>query len=177
MQWRTLAGLAAGAGALAWGVGAVWPGMAPPDALSGIVQPLIVEQVLNGDTLVLDSPQAGAQIGAIGRVTVRLIGLDAPDPGVPNECFAIASRGALTSLFPPGSLAWVLTDEQAQDANGLWLVWAWTSDGTFANQVMAASGLARVVEPAPNTSRWPAVAQAAEQAYRRQAGLWAECAP
>jgi micrococcal nuclease len=177
MRWHTLAGLAAGAGALAWGVGAMWPAGVPADAPSGIVQPLIVERVLNGDTLVLDSPQGGAQIGTVGRVTVRLLGLDAPDPGVPNECFAITSRGALTSLLPPGSLAWVLTDEVPQDPNGMWLAWVWTSDGTFVNQVLAANGLARVSDPTPNTSRWPEVAQAAEQAYRREAGLWAECSP
>lgn len=159
------------------GVVAAWPAETPVGGLSGVVQPLVVREVPTGDTLVLESPVPGAQIGATGRVTVRLIGLDAPDPGVPNECYAIPARSGLQALLPPGTLAWVLTDEEPQDANGFWLAWVWTPDGTLVNQAIAANGLARVVDASPNSSFWPLVAQAAEQAYRRQAGLWAQCAP
>ncbi len=176
MPWSTIATVAAGAGMLAAGVVATWPADAPADGRSGVVQPLIVREVPTGDTLVLESPLAGAQIGAVGRITVRLIGLDAPDPGVPNECYAVVSRSGLQTLLPPGTLAWVLTDEQPQDANGFWLVWVWTPDGTFVNQVLASNGLARVIDASPNSAFWPDVAQGAEQAYRRQVGLWAECA-
>ena len=79
---------------------------------------MIVRTVLSGDTVVLTSARPGAQVQLWGDLTVRLIGLDAPDLAPVVECFAAEAQGGLGAMLPEGSLAWVTTNEQG-DSGGI----------------------------------------------------------
>lgn len=179
---RTLAGLAAGAVAFAASLAAVWPAatMFAPAAASrsdrpATAQALIVQEVLSGESVVLVSPRTGPHVTAVGTVTVRLIGIDAPNFPTNRECYAEESYAALTKLLPVGSIAWVVTDEVRQDEGGRWLGYIWSSKGYFVNDVLLSNGIVRALDMAPNSAYWPKLAQSAEQAWRRGDGLWSAC--
>ena len=85
------------------------------------------------------------------------------------------SQGRLRQLLPKGSLAWVATDATAKDDNGRWLMYVWTSNGEFVNLALADEGFVTAVSSYDNEAHFAAIAQATEQAFRRQAGLWGAC--
>lgn len=182
MTRRPLLGLVAGALAFAASIVAVWPVLsafeAAPASRSSwpaAAQPLIVSDVLSGDTVVFASPRTGPQVTDLGTVTVRLLGIDAPNFPTSRECFAEESQAALLSLLPVGSVAWVVTDEVLQDEGGRWLGYVWSADGDFVNEVLVANGIVKAYDMAPNSAFWPLLAQRAEEAFRRSAGLWSAC--
>ncbi|MCA0216773.1 MAG: thermonuclease family protein [Actinobacteria bacterium] len=134
-------------------------------------QPMIVRTVLSGDTVVLTSARPGAQVQRWGDLTVRLIGLDAPDLAPVIECFAAEAQGGLGAMLPEGSLAWVTTNEH-RDSGGLWSMYVWNAEGRFVNLTLAEQGLARASDFAERGPLYPLIAQATEEAYRRGQGLW-----
>lgn len=142
----------------------------PPDA-----QPVFVREVLSGDTVVVSNPRSGPQIVDLGDVTARLIGVQAPHFGLINECYAVEAQGRLRQLLPEGSIAWLAQDATAKDDNGRWLMYVWTSDGEFVNLALASEGFVTAGVTYDNDEHFAAIAQATEQAFRRNAGLWGEC--
>ena len=108
-------------------------------------------------------------------VTARLIGVQAPDFGLINECYAVEAQGRLRQLLPEGSIAWLAQDATAKDDNGRWLMYVWTSDGEFVNLALASEGFVTAGVTYDNDEHFAALAQSTEQAFRRNAGLWGEC--
>ena len=137
---------------------------------------MIVLDVLSGDTVVLAADHPGPQVHQWGDITARLLSVNSPNFGTPNECYAVEAEAALTALLPEGSVAWVTTDETERDANGRWLMNVWTNDGMLVNSVLASNGYVHPEFMPPNTRHWLLIAQGAENAARRGAGLWADCA-
>lgn len=182
MSRRPLLGAVAGVVAFAACLAAVSPlvsaftaASASRTAWPAAAQPLIVADVLSGDTVVLASTRSGPQVSDLGTVTVRLIGIDAPNFPTSRECFAEESQAALQQLLPVGSVAWVVTDEVRRDEGGRWLGYVWSAEGDFVNDVLVANGIVKPYDMSPNSAFWPLLAQSAEEAFRRSAGLWSAC--
>lgn len=177
---RPLLGLVAGAVAFAASLTAAWPAIAgfratAPPTWPASAQPLIVRDILSGDTLIVASNRTGPEVSQLGTITVRLLGIDAPNFATSRECYAEESQAALASLLPVGSVAWIVTDEVTRDEGGRWLGYVWTSEGDFVNVVLASNGIVRAYYTPPNSAYWPDIAQGAEEAWRRSAGLWTDC--
>ncbi len=188
MTWRTKVALVASAAVLATGTIAAWPTSLWATAgspTSGLhtdthprptsAQPLVVQEVLSGESVIMTASRPGAQISDWGTVTVRLLGIDAPNFGWSRECYANESEAALRDLLPEGSIAWVTTDELTQDEGGRWLGYVWSSDGFFVNEVLVSTGMVTAYLTEPNSEYWSVIAQGAEEAWRRSAGLWSDC--
>jgi endonuclease YncB( thermonuclease family) len=173
-----LLALAAGVAIVSSAAG-LWPrdgGIAasvPP--IPADAQPVIVRDVLSGDTVVLAVDHPGTQVHKWGDITARLLSINSPNFSTPNECYAVEAEAALTALLPEGSVAWVATDETERDANGRWLMYVWTNDGMLVNAFLASSGFVRPEHMSPNNEHWALIAQGAEQAARRGVGLWGDC--
>jgi len=169
---------AVGVAALAYIVIAFWPKPAVAtswDTIAADAQPLVVTEVLSGDTVVLVSDRPGPQVAAWGTVTARLIGVDAPNFGIVSQCYAEEAQARLASLLPEGSIAWVSTDVTATDDGGRYLMYVWTEDGRLTNQLLAVDGYVKTQDPGDNDALWPQIQRAGSQAAARFAGLWADC--
>lgn len=177
MRWRTAVGVTLGLILLGYSVLTFAPQGPVPVShqIPSGAQPMIVVEVLSGDTVVLASQRPGTQVHDWGRVTIRLLSVDAPNFGLIDECFAVEAQGALNAVLPEGSIAWMLLDQVPKDDNGRWLSYLWSSDGTFVNLALARSGFVRPLDSSPNSERYPLIAQAGEEAAKRSAGLWGEC--
>ncbi len=138
-------------------------------AASGVVrpaeaQPMVVVEVLSGDTVVLSSQLPGAQVRDHGRITAKLLSIDAPNFGLQSECYAVEAEGRLVELLPEGSIAWVATDTVVKDDNGRWLMNVWAADGRYVNYLLAVDGFVRAKEM-----------RAGASAAARFGGLWGVC--
>lgn len=138
-------------------------------------QPMIVLEVLSGDTVMLSSELPGAQVQRHGTITARLLSIDSPNNGIVPECFSIEAKGRLEELLPKGSVAWVATDAVAQDEGGRWLMNVWAADGRLVNYLLAVDGFVRAEEMPPNDALWDQVQRGAASAAARFGGLWGEC--
>lgn len=179
MVIRAVLGVMLGAAVLAVAVSGAWtPG---PHTAPSVVprpvdaQPMVVREVLSGDTVVLVNQRPGAYVQGWGLVTARLLDINAPNFGLINECFAIEAQGRLRQLLPEGSTAWVSTGGIPRDEGGRWFMNVWTSDGVLASYALAVDGFVRAQPTPPGATQFPAIAQATEQAFRLNAGLWGEC--
>jgi micrococcal nuclease len=175
MVVRAVVGGVVGAAVIVAALSSAWP-PTTSHASSGAsrpanAQPMIVREVLSGDTVVLTSGRPGTQVQRWGDLTARLIGIDAPDLGVVAECFAAEAQSGLGALLPAGSLAWVTTSDHDR-ADGIWLMYIWNADGRFVNVTLAEQGLARASDFTETGPLYPLIAQATEEAYRRGQGLW-----
>lgn len=139
-------------------------------------QPMMVVEVLSGDTVVLRPELPGSQVAVQGGViSARLLSVNAPNFGIISECYAVEAQGRLAELLPKGSIAWVATDTLEKDDNGRWLMNVWAPDGRFVNVLLAVDGFVRAEEMPPNTALWKPVERAGSSAAARFGGLWGEC--
>lgn len=165
-------------GALVWTGASLWPEREA--VASGVprpagAQPMVVLQVLSGDSLMLSSQLPGAQVRDRGTITARLLSIDAPNPGIVPECYAAQAQARLEELLPPGSIAWVAVDQEPQDEAGRWLFNVWAPDGRYVNYLLAVDGFVRAREMPPNDTLWNPVVRAESNAAARFGGLWGEC--
>jgi micrococcal nuclease len=121
-----------------------------------VVGPVPVLDVVDGDTVVLDSN--------VGPRAVRLIGIDTPEVAHPErgrEPFGPEATAFTASLLPEGARVWVEVDLEPEDAYGRLLAYlyraqpdgGWRIDGQPAvmiNEEIARGGFARVLTIAPN---------------------------
>ena len=178
MHWRTVVSMTLSTAAIVVGVIAVWPQATPVASFNTVpadAQLLIVRTVLSGDTVELVAGTPGAQLPRWGTVTARLIGVNAPNFGITDECYAAEAQGRLAKWLPRGTVAWVSTDTTKRDANGRWLTYIWTADGRLVNQLLVSDGFARTADPGENLRLWPEIERAGAQAASRFAGLWLDC--
>lgn len=153
MVVRVIAGVVLGFGLVTWAIVGLWtrgpaavdsPVPRPADA-----QPMLVHEVISGDTVVLTSTRPGAQVPVFGRLTAHLGGIDAPDLGRrfgtdEHQCYAPEALARLEELLPSGSIAWVTTDDPSPDDSGGWTLYLWGPDGRLVNYLMAVGGYAEV---------------------------------
>jgi micrococcal nuclease len=128
-----------------------------------------VLRVVDGDTLHVRPD--------VRDVTIRLIGIDAPEVGWYGdraECFgARAGRFAIGLL--DGERVRLEFDEERLDPYDRTLAYVYLDDGRMVNVVLVRRGFARVTIYPPN-DRYEGGLRAAQDAARdRGAGLWSAC--
>jgi endonuclease YncB( thermonuclease family) len=174
---RGVVGIVLVLAAVAYVVAAFWP-RETPDAASirpAQAQPMIVLDVLSGDTVVMSSELPGSQVTRRGTLTARLLSVDAPNFGIQNECYAVEAEARLTELLPEGSVAWVTTDAVQRDGNGRWLMNVWGTDDRYVNGLLAVDGFVYWLKEPPNEALGEVVERAVSSAAARFGGLWGEC--
>jgi endonuclease YncB( thermonuclease family) len=177
--WRGWLIIAATCAASALGLAITWP--APSGGATWLsrpvhAQPMIVQDVLSGDTVLLVSAKPGPHVQSTGLLTARLLAVDAPNFGITDECFAEEAQAKLASLLPEGTVAWVSTDQVEKDEGGRHFMYVWSADGRFVNYELTLGGFARAIEMVPGLERWQAISGAQESATGRQRGIWGSCA-
>lgn len=131
---------------------------------------VVVERIVDGDTLVVD-----------GGTRVRLIGIDTPetvDPRRPVECFGQEASGHLTELVPPGTAVRLVYDVERLDRYERTLAYLYRSaDGLFVNAAMVRDGYASSYTVPPNVAHADEFVALQREAREAGRGLWGECGP
>ena len=129
----------------------------------------IVDEVVDGDTLRVRAP------GSVEAVTVRLLGIDAPErthPSLGKEFFSDEAAAHLASLCRGKT---VRMEKEAEEADKydrlLRYVFLPPPDGRLLNEEMLGAGMARVYTRYP-FSRKDAFLAAEGKARREGKGLW-----
>lgn len=165
-------------GALPWEI--------PDDA-----QRMIVEEVLDGDTVRLTYP------GDDWYYPVRLIGIQAPEmdgPYTRRECYGPEATDFLTELLPPGTEVFVQRDITDEDRNGRYLRHIFVTgpnlpkstrtasksddrtDVFLLSEVLVLGGFAQARSYPPDDLYDDVLAEAEEIARDDRSGLWGRCA-
>ena len=139
---------------------------------------MAVASVTDGDTLVVTSDA--------GPRTVRLIGIDAPEPGQTSSVglgHAAQATAFLSVQLPAGTLVWLELDTGEIDTYGRLLAYVYVEDpvGEWligdtrvaqANLAIVEAGLAAPLSVPPNFAYEHLYQQAAERARREAVGMW-----
>ena len=146
------------------------PGTATPEPAAlpdGSTGPWRSTQVVDGDTLDLSSPR--------GEVTVRIIGINAPESG---ECFGEEATDALAALVAGEELV-LVADRSDLDQFERSLRYLETVDGVDVGAELVAGGFAIARRYPPDEARADVYAELQRDAQRAQRGLWASdaCGP
>lgn len=136
---------------------------------------ITVATVLDGDTFT-------AVRADHSRVTIRLLGIDAPETShdtTPAACGAPEATSALQQLLPPGSHVHLHTDPATApiDRYGRILGYITTSRGVDVALALIEQGRAEAWYPAgqPEPGRYPHYRTATRTAQTSQVGSWATC--
>ncbi len=129
----------------------------------------VVEEVVDGDTLRVRTS------GSAEAVTVRLIGIDAPErshPSLGKEFFSDESAARLASLCR-GKTVWMEPGGEETDTFDRLLRYVFLTppDGRLLNEEMLRAGMARAYTRFPH-SRMEAFLAAEARARREGRGLW-----
>ncbi|MCT9931692.1 thermonuclease family protein [Planotetraspora sp. A-T 1434] len=156
-----------GAAALAVSVTPAWPaaaGTAPesrPKSVPANAVAVKVKKVLDGDTV--DVTVKG------GTARVRLLDVDAPDKG---QCWFEDTWARTSALLPAGKTAYFLRDKESRDADGRYLLYAWSATGVFVNGNLARYGYAQAEVSLPE-HRYTALLLGQQAAARAEGrGMW-----
>jgi micrococcal nuclease len=169
LAWSTVALVVVGAASCRAPGGEARPPEAPP--APGLPQgvDLVVERVVDGDTVVVS-----------GNRSVRLIGVDAPetkDPRRPVGCFGREASRFLISLLPRGTTVRLVGDVESEDRYGRLLAYVYRrADGLFVNAELVRQGYAHVLTIPPNLAHADELVALAGQARLADRGLWGACA-
>ncbi|HSP27701.1 MAG TPA: lamin tail domain-containing protein [Ilumatobacteraceae bacterium] len=118
-------------------------------------------RVVDGDTLELSSPR--------GEVTVRVIGINAPESG---ECFGEEAADALDAMVAGEELV-LIADRSDLDQFERSLRYVETVDGVDVGAELVAGGFAIARRYPPDEARADFYADLQRDAQRAQRGLWA----
>ncbi len=129
---------------------------------------VVIERVVDGDTIVVDRGER-----------VRLIGIDTPEsvkPGTPVECFAKEASRYLESLVPVGTRVVLVADVEPIDQYDRTLAYVYrVDDGLFVNEALVADGYANVATFPPNVVHVDDFLVAERSARAAGRGLWSAC--
>ena len=129
---------------------------------------LVVERVVDGDTVVVS-----------GDRRVRLIGVDTPetkDPRRPVQCFGREAAAFLASLLPTGTGVRLVGDVEPRDQYDRTLAYAYRlPDGLFVNAVLLREGYAQVLTVPPNVAHVDEFVGLSRRAREEGRGLWRAC--
>lgn len=140
-------------------------------------QEVTVERVVDGDTLVVSGP-SGTVLPSDGEHRVRLLLVDTPEvdgPDAEQECLGPEASELTAGLLPAGSTLLLAADEEPVDPYDRLLAYAWTPDGVFVNEALAANGLAYAVLLPPNDQHIDVVSDAEQRARDARLGVWGSC--
>ena len=141
-------------------------------------QEVKVGSLTDGDTLEVTPAASGRWITGTAPVLVRLLGIDAPElrgaDGRP-QCWAESAKDELLKLAPAGASLWLRGDAQLRDRFGRYLMYAWTADGIFVNERLAANGTVRELSMPPNVGYDSRIHQTVAEARADRRGLWGSC--
>ena len=143
---------------------------APADAFT-----LIVDHVVDGDTLVARATAPNAVVPDTDLVRIRLIGIDTPEGAPELECWADEAREHLRALLPAGATVRAAADVEWRDRYDRALLYLWTEDGRFVNHELMAAGDAEVMTVAPNAAHEPLFLAARDAAVAGGLGRWGAC--
>lgn len=145
------------------------PTSTPPSRQLPAGQEAQVVRVIDGDTLVVVLDGA--------EHTVRLLGIDAPEPGDRGGQAALAEQAtaALATLAGDGAVTLIAGDEP-RDEGGRLLRHVARGDLVFSVE-LARQGRVRAHEYSPNTLLFDAIADAQREARAAARGLWATPVP
>jgi micrococcal nuclease len=136
--------------------------------VEGPGRPIPVTRIVDGDTF---------HVRRSGRdVTVRLIGIDAPEVGWYGgtaECYGNRA-GAVAVELLEGRRVRLEHDAERVDRYGRTLAYAYVS-GRMVNVTLVRRGMARVTIFQPNDRNEDRLRRAEEVARRTGAGLWSAC--
>jgi micrococcal nuclease len=123
---------------------------------------------------VVDGDEIRVKIGAQTRtVSVRYLGIDAPEPAQGTRCFSKEAREFNQSVLQ-GTLR-LEKDRSNRDQFGRLLRYVFLADGRMVNEEMLKLGLARL-KNYPADRRYQArFKQAADDARKNEIGLWGAC--
>lgn len=130
-----------------------------------------VVRVVDGDTIVVDTPD--------GRERVRYIGIDTPEsvkPDTPVQCWA-KRAAALNGELVTGRTVVLRFDRERRDRYGRLLAYPYREDGLDVGAELVRRGAARTLEIAPNTAHAGKLSALEAEARSRPAGLWRDCRP
>ena len=137
---------------------------------------MTVVDVHDGDTVSLAAVEAGGMFPVGESVSVRLIGIDAPEvPPQPPECFGEEAAAALRDLLNVGSVAYVERDVEPFDGYDRALLYVWNSAGQFVNLEMVAAGNAEAFPYGVNDRFADDFSAARAFAYDNELGAWGAC--
>lgn len=129
-----------------------------------------VDRVVDGDTINVTVTS--------GTERLRLLGIDTPEtnhPTKPVECFGPEATERLRQLAPAGTELRLERDTELRDRYGRLLVYAFTPDGEFVNEVLVREGFARTLPIDPNRAYRSDLATAESAARSERQGLWGAC--
>jgi micrococcal nuclease len=130
---------------------------------------LHVSRVVDGDTFHV--------LGGSGDLTVRLIGIDAPEVGWHGgdpECYGARAGRFLISLIEDEEIRLEFDREQL-DSYGRTLAYAHLPGRGMVNVLMVRRGLATVTIFPPNDRHEERLRRAEDAAREAGAGLWSSC--
>ena len=128
-----------------------------------------VQRVVDGDTIVVQTPD--------GSDRVRYIGVDTPEtvkPDTPVQCWG-KKASALNRSMIEGRMVRLSYDRERRDRYGRLLAYVSRDDGLEVNSALIAAGAARTLEISPNTSRASAFRSLERKARSERRGMWGEC--
>ncbi|MGH9023832.1 MAG: thermonuclease family protein [Acidimicrobiia bacterium] len=130
----------------------------------------LVDQLVDGNTLML-----------AGGLSVRLVGVKAPETGAANgepvECFGPEATRHLASLLPPGSSVRLAYDAVSVDRSGRTVAYVYRlPDNLFVNAALVRDGYARATAASSNQLHGYEFVALQREARRAKRGLWSACA-
>ena len=134
-----------------------------------IGDPALVTQVLDGDTIIIES---GEQ--------VRYIGTDAPEITVENKEVCFADKATeINELLVGGKIVRLVRDTNDRDQLNRLLRYVYVEDengeGIMVNEKLIAEGAALATPYPPDTKFEKRFAEAETQAKTAKRGLWSAC--
>ncbi|MEZ3159035.1 thermonuclease family protein [Microbacterium sp. BWT-B31] len=168
-------GWSAAAGRLPWQLTDAPPPPVPTaPARPADAFPLIVERVVDGDTLhaTVDGPNETFDIH--DSLRIRLIGIDTPEAN-PAECWSAEATVHLRALAPEGSVLWGAVDRDPFDRYDRALLYLWTAQDRFVNLELVTAGDAQTLTVEPNDAHADLFAAAEASAREQGAGRWGAC--
>ena len=135
----------------------------PRSALSAEGSPVMVDYVIDGDTVILEDHRK-----------VRLIGINAPEQDSGKraaQSYALEARLALQQLVN-GKPVWLIEGIESVDRYGRTLAYLELEDGSDVQELMIDRGYAAFVAISPNFGRVTKYVKAEQIARDRSLGIW-----
>lgn len=156
---------------------------AQPRTLPTDVVEMVVDRVVDGDTLNLTFPDDD------WYYSVRIIGIDTPEkdgPYTDEECFGTEATAELSNLLPKGTVVYVERDVTDEDRNGRWLRHVWLpfadEDGNnvedeayLVSEILVLGGFADARSYEPDDEHDAVLKDAEDEARGDDLGFWGAC--
>lgn len=135
---------------------------------------MTVEEVVDGDTFRASVQEPNGIVSTPDPVSVRLVGLDAPEVYPRTECWGAEAEDALRDLLPASSTVMVAPDRDAFDRYGRRLFHVW-ADGAWVGGELVAGGHAEARRYWPNVTHHERLEQLEATAREASRGQWGAC--